>query len=94
MSLPLFLDLLPRGNGYQPLCELIRFYCGPDLEFGFRLCLLAAEIPASRLGAARLGWTSWVRTRPFEHNDSQVHLSSRRPADPFAKLSMQSLPGA
>lgn len=91
MSFRLFLDLLPRGSGYQPLCELIRFYSGPDLEFGFRLTLRAAEVPASRLGASRLGWTSWIRTRPFTHDDSQVRLSSRRPADPFAKLDLQSL---
>jgi len=91
MGFPMFLDLLPRGKGYAPICELTRFYAGPDFEFSFRLTLRAAEVPASRLGSARLGWTSWLKTRPFERDASQVRLSSSRPADPFARLDVQSV---
>ena len=85
------LDLL-RGSGYNPLCELTRFYAGPDPELSFRLSLLASDVPASRLGSPRLGWTSWIRTSPFESNDSQVKLCARRPADPFAQFHTDSLP--
>jgi type VI secretion system protein ImpH len=74
MTLPEFQDLLPAGKGYPTLCELTRFYLGNDCEFRFRLVLAAAEVPASRLGETRLRWTSWLKTRPFAADDSQVRL--------------------
>jgi len=89
MPLRTFLDLLPRGSGFEPLCQLTRFYTGPDLEFGFRLTLKAAEVPESRLGQSWLGWTSWLKTRPFGADDSQVRLAARAPADPFARFRME-----
>jgi type VI secretion system protein ImpH len=73
MSFPMFENLLPSGHGYRPLCELTRFYVGADYEFGFRLRLKAAEVPATRLGVSRLRWTSWLKTRPFTA-DSQVQI--------------------
>jgi type VI secretion system protein ImpH len=88
MNLRAFLDFLPRGGGFGPLCNLTRFYAGPDLEFGFRLILQAAEVPGSRLGQSTLGWTSWLKTSPFTDDDSQVRLASRAPADPFSRFRM------
>lgn len=84
MNLRGFLDLLPRGTGFEPLCQITRFYTGPDLEFGFRLTLQAADVPETRLGQSWLGWTSWLKTKPFPSDDSQVRLAWRAPADPFA----------
>lgn len=91
MPLRTFLDLLPRGSGFEPLCQLARFYAGPELEFGFRLTLSASEVPESRLGQSWLGWTSWLKTQPFASDDSQVRLASRAPADPFARFGMGGL---
>lgn len=71
-----FRDFLPNGTGYRPLCELTRFYAGPEFELGFQLTLKATEVPQSWLGHAVLGWTSWLKTRPFPHDDSQVRLRS------------------
>jgi type VI secretion system protein ImpH len=81
MNLGAFFDLLPLGSGYGPLCELTRFYAGPDQDFGFRLMLRAAEVPVAQLGSCRLGWTSWLKTRPFDRDDSQVRLSPRTLGD-------------
>jgi type VI secretion system protein ImpH len=69
-----FLDFLPIGIAYKSLCELTRFYAGTEFEFAFRLALAAADIPETRLGQSRLGWTSWLKTRPFGSDDSQVRL--------------------
>ena len=91
MKLSAFLDFLPIGSGYEPLCELTRFYCGPDLEFGFRLTVRAEEVASTRLGQSRLGWTSWLKTRAFTRDDSQVRLVSRTPADPFARFTMEGI---
>jgi type VI secretion system protein ImpH len=75
-----FEDFLPIGGVYRSLCELTRFYVGPELGFDVRLTLQAAEVPAARLSAEsgpRLGWTSWLKTRDFTEDDSQVKLTSK-----------------
>lgn len=60
-----FRDFLPTGWAFAPLCDLVRFYAGDEVEFSVRLTLKATEPPAARLGAscggARLGWASWLR---------------------------------
>ena len=58
--------------------QLIRFYAGDELDCDVRLTLKAAEVPGCRLGAGpRLGWSSWLRTKPFAADDSQVRLRTR-----------------
>jgi predicted component of type VI protein secretion system len=58
----------------------VRFYEREELGFAFRLTLAAVEVPELRLGRggkAFLGWTSWLKTRPFAADDSQVRLVVR-----------------
>ena len=94
LGLRQFLDFLPIGSAFGPLCELTRFYAGPDLDFTFRLTLRAAEVPQSRPGSCRLGWTSWLNTRGFSQDDSQARLHPRTPADPFARRDPAGAPRA
>jgi len=78
LTLEEFLEFLPTGWGFAPLCDLVRFYAGDELGFRFRLTLKAAEVPGARLSAkdgARLGWTSWLRTEQPAEDDSQVVVS-------------------
>ncbi len=78
LNLRQFLDILPIGTGYAPLCELTRYYVGQEFEFDFQLTLNAEEVPASQLGGElgpRLGWTAYLKTRDFTKNDSQVKLT-------------------
>jgi len=76
-----FLDLLPIGRAFRPMCELTRFYVGQELDFDFALTLRAPDVPPTRLSSAptgpRLGWTSWLKTKAFTGDDSQVRLSPR-----------------
>ncbi len=77
LTLEQFLDFLPPGTAFRPLCELTRFYAGTELDFGVRLLLKAEEVPEARLGAAggaRLGWTSWLKTQP-RSTDGEVRPS-------------------
>ncbi len=69
-----FRSFLPGGPAYLPLCELTRFYAGDQFDFSFRLGIGADEIPESRLGKAKLAWTSWLKTRPSPKDDSQVRI--------------------
>ncbi len=80
LALREFLDFLPIGTGFIPLCELIRFYVGDELEFEIRLHLKDEEIPESRLGVPggpRLGWTSWLKTGKPGVEYGRVRLSPR-----------------
>ena len=80
LSFKEFLDFLPIGHGFTPLCELTRFYTGTELEFSFRLMLKGDDVPESRLGGEggpRLGWTSWLKTRKFQDEYGEVRLSPR-----------------
>lgn len=61
LSLRQFLDFLPNGTAYTPLCAMARFYAGQEFEFRIRLKLRAAEVPELRLGQAKLGWTTWLQ---------------------------------
>lgn len=68
-------DFLPTGTAYLPLCELVRFWVGVDLEFTLRLVVEKDAVPAAGLGGGtRLGWTSWLRTRAFDADDRQLVL--------------------
>jgi type VI secretion system protein ImpH len=80
MTLERFRSFLPDGDACQPLLSATRFYVREELGFTLRLTLKAAEVPELRLGSqggARLGWTSWLKTKPFACNDSQVRTTGR-----------------
>lgn len=83
LTLEQFEDFLPTGWAFRPLCDLVRFYVGDELDFSFRLKLAASEVPAAQLpkrgggareGGVRLGWSAWL-TPPETEEDSQVVVS-------------------
>jgi type VI secretion system protein ImpH len=74
-----FERLLPAGEDYTAAVRLGRLMGGAELDFDVRLVLKAGEVPDCRLGEGgrtrpRLGWTTWLKTRPFAVDDSQVLL--------------------
>lgn len=72
-----FLGFLPIGRAWKPLCGLTRFWAGREFDFDVQLTLRAGQVPESRLSGSsgpRLGWTSWLKTRDFTADDSQVVL--------------------
>lgn len=78
-----YVRFLPDAPAFRALCSLARFYAGVDLEFTVSLLLKSDEVPPSRLGTragARLGWTSWLRTRPYGPADAEVRLDPARRA--------------
>lgn len=79
LALEAFKDFLPVGSAFRPAAELARLLAGQEFDFDVQLTLRADEVPACELAGdeARrpmLGWTSWLKTRPFAHDDSQVVL--------------------
>lgn len=70
LKLEQFLRLLPGGDRFRWLAHLVRLYVGPALDFEFQAVLAGEEVPWCQLGAAgasapRLGWNTWIRSRPF-----------------------------
>ena len=81
LPLARFLDFLPTGGAYRPFRELTRYYAGHEPDFSTRLVLRGGDVPRSTLGSAddgdggaRLGWTSWLRTRDEAGPDGVVRL--------------------
>jgi type VI secretion system protein ImpH len=75
LALEEFMEFLPTGWGFAPLCDLIRFYCGDELDFSVRLTLKSSEVPGARLGSekgARLGWTSWLKRADWPEDDLRL----------------------
>jgi type VI secretion system protein ImpH len=75
-----FNAFLPRGAAFSMATDLVRFLVGGELDFDLQLILKAEEVPACTLATAgktgsMLGWTSWLKTREFARDDSQVVLS-------------------
>ncbi|MDM8348552.1 type VI secretion system baseplate subunit TssG [Pseudomonas sp. sp1636] len=72
-----FHEFLPIGNGYQPLCALVRFTLRDPLDYDIRLELRQDEIRELRLGADNpclLGWTTWLGR---DNADGVVTLGSQ-----------------
>jgi type VI secretion system protein ImpH len=80
LDLDRFKAFLPAGSAYKPVAALARFLVGMEFDFDIQLILEKEEVPGCALNARdqaqqpRLGWTSWLKTRPFTMDDSQVVL--------------------
>jgi type VI secretion system protein ImpH len=67
-----FRRMMPSGDGLRALCQMTRFYVGPEFDFDVQAVLLPEEVPSCQLGGegagACLGWNTWVRSQPFRHD--------------------------
>ena len=80
LDLPAFLSMLPVGTAYRPAAEMARLMAGMEFDFDIQLVLKAEQVPACILTTSakrkpRLGWTTWLKTRPLAEDDDQVVLS-------------------
>jgi len=82
LTLKEFIRFLPSGPAFKAAVELARLLAGIQYDFDVQLVLKAEEVPkliATSRARRRpmLGWTSWLKTRPFTSDDSQVVLSAK-----------------
>jgi type VI secretion system protein ImpH len=80
LDLPAFLAMLPVGSAYRPAAEMTRLLVGMEFDFDIQLVLKAEQAPSCILTTyakrkPMLGWTTWLKSRPFAENDGQVVLS-------------------
>jgi type VI secretion system protein ImpH len=74
-----FQAFLPNGTAYKPLHSIVKFMIGHEQDYDVQLKLLAKEVPSCILTTRAkrrpmLGWTSWLKTKPFTADDEQVIL--------------------
>ncbi len=72
-----FSEFIPSGTRWKALGDLTRFYIGMEISIKVRLLLAKKQTPALRLDPAhppRLGWTTWLNSKPGVLPDSQVVL--------------------
>jgi type VI secretion system protein ImpH len=63
LTLEQFEDFLPTGWAFRPLCDLVRFYVGDELDFSFRLKLAGEELASS-----------WLALRPGGAGDRPTRV--------------------
>ncbi len=81
MAYARFCAFLPPGRASREVLALTRFFVGLELDFEFRLVLRADEVPPCQLGstgplATRLGWSTWLVSRPASHDADDVRLDA------------------
>jgi type VI secretion system protein ImpH len=79
MSFAQYRDFLPDGSAFEPLKALSRFFCGDDLDVEVQLVLNRKAAPPCTLDVEeaprpRLGWFSWMFTRPLERDPDETVL--------------------
>jgi type VI secretion system protein ImpH len=62
-----YLGFLPGGAAFDPLRDLVRLFCGADLEIEVQLILARGEVPRCEMGkddiaGPRLGWFTWMKS--------------------------------
>lgn len=77
MNLMDYERLVPGGEYFTVLKDWVRNYVGDTLNWELRLILRAAEVPQVHLGkSGRLGWTTWLKSRPFEEDVSNIVIEA------------------
>jgi type VI secretion system protein ImpH len=70
---------LPGGDSHQALAALLRFFSHDQYEFELQLVLAADDVPGVVLGptadAPRLGWSTWIRSRPRYQDADETILN-------------------
>lgn len=74
-----FQAFLPNGTAHKPMLSIVRFMNSGEFDFDVQLKLKAKDVPSCILTTRAkrrpmLGWTSFLKTKPFQKDDDQVVL--------------------
>lgn len=76
-----FQAFLPVGSAHKPLRSIVRFMVGLEFDYDIQLVLKKKQVPSTILTTRAqrrpmLGWTAFLKTRPFQADDRQVVLQT------------------
>ena len=79
LSFRQFQAFLPNGSAHKAMGSIIRFMTGLEMDFDVQLILDKKQVPGTVLTTRAqrrpmLGWTTFMKTKPFEQDDEQVVL--------------------
>lgn len=82
MTFQQFQSFLPNGSAHKQLKSIINFMVGLELDFDVQLVLQKKQVPGTILTTRAmrkpmLGWTSFLKTKPFKKDDEQVVLQMK-----------------
>ncbi len=74
-----FQAFLPVGTASRSAKSICEFMVGSEFDFDIKLSLKAKQVPSLVLTTRairkpHLGWTTWLKTKPFAKDDDQVVL--------------------
>jgi type VI secretion system protein ImpH len=77
LSFMQFQAFLPSGTAHKSVVSIIKFMTGVEFDFDIQLKLKAKEVPSTILTTRAkrrpmLGWSSFLKTKPFKLDDEQV----------------------
>mgnify|MGYP005815847069 CR=1 FL=1 len=83
LSLERYSDFLPGGRCWEALRSWVRIYSNNEWDFEVKLILQREDVPACELGAddlsgPRLGWVSWMKSKPFGRDADDAVLVFER----------------
>lgn len=87
LTLKQYLEFLPMGSAYQPLCDMTEFFGRREIDFELQLILKREETPGVVLdyegleNEPLLGWTTWVKNAPMDRDPADTVLQSLGPCD-------------
>lgn len=88
-----FERMLPNASSFQRLCDWVRDYVGEQYSWDVQLVLEREEVPVIQMGkAGRLGWTTWLKTKPFDRDAEDLIL--QEPSDEGVTVQLQPKPAA
>ena len=67
--------MLPGGGSLVRLAGWVRNYLADEFSWDLQLVLKKEEVPKSIMGKyGRLGWTTWLQSKPFDHDADDLVL--------------------
>ena len=79
MMLSEYERLLPGGDSLRRLLAWLKNYLADELLWDVQLVLKKEEVPALKMGTVgRLGWTSWLTSKPLDHDADDLILQPQQ----------------
>lgn len=74
-----FARFLPTGSAHSELAAIAHFFAHHQFAFEIQLVLERDEVQGVKLGDGPfpLGWSTWIRTRPFDRDADETILTLR-----------------